>query len=167
MKKKIAIVAFLLLIIGGIVFLKQNQKQENVEEIPTYPSDVYCKKSFMEEIEGESFSSELRIYITLSDDVVKKVIYQTISSDDLTFAGDQYRELYNTLKGVSATSSLIGGKSVTTITYEYTQMDAKEIKETLGNLLEEESLLARIKEYPITYEEYQSYELEGFDCYEN
>ncbi len=168
MKKKVLLI--LVILIGGVflfLLFKQNKKEEQTETIPTYSSDVYCKKSFTGEVEGETFTSELRIYITLNEEVVEKAIYQTISQNDATFYGEQYRELYNSLKGVSAVNTIIGGKSVTTITYDYTKMNAKEIKDTLGDLLEETSLLARTKKYPPLYEEYQVLELEGFDCHEN
>lgn len=167
--KKVVLCIFIIIIVVFVFFLFN--KKEIKEEIPTYESDIMCTKDEIEEIDGEYITYKNNIYITLNNNYVSKVVFQSVKDIDLNQNYDisfiqALIRLYDSVDGVTGEVLTTDSYLITTFKYDFELIDLKFLRSELGDLLDSESLFMKVSDLPISFDQYKRYELEGYNCYE-
>lgn len=142
-------------------------KKEN-KKIKEYDAMMKCRKEFKEVIDDDNITSISNIYLNYDEDgMVKNAIYQSISDYSSTKDINMYEEIikiYNSLSGIKANINIVNDSVVLEIEYDYQEMDLDEIKDKIGNMLDDDSLLMKAKELPISLDEFKKIELNNYEC---
>ncbi|MCH5167072.1 MAG: DUF1307 domain-containing protein [Erysipelotrichales bacterium] len=157
--KKIILILFICLLLPGCS-----------SNINSFDTKMVCRLDFNENIDDYIYESTSNIYIDYDkQEYVTKAIYQSIS--DLANYNDYYLESldsiineYKEIEGISGEYYIVDDKLVLEITYEYEKLDLSEFRKFMGDLLDEESILGIVDELPIKLSEFESIELEGYEC---
>lgn len=138
--------------------------------INSFDTKMVCKINFEEDIDDYIYESESIIYVDYDNqEYVTKAIYQSIS--DLGNYNNYYLksldsiiDQYKKIEGISGKYYIVKDKLVLEITYEYDKLDLNEFREFMGDLIDEESLLGSVDELPIKLSEFETIELDGYEC---
>ena len=154
------------LLLLSIIFLLTGCK----ETINTYDADMICRMNYEAEVDGYTSESESVIYINYDKGKnITKAIYQSIGNlseynDYLLNSLDSIVDIYNKLDGINSNKYIVDDKVVMEIEYDYFKIDLAQFREELGDLIDDESILASIDDLPIKLSEFKRHELEGYDC---
>lgn len=129
---------------------------------------MVCENSYTDE---NGLSSLSKVYVDYNDNLVTRAIYQSISpleayNTALLASLDELILKYNHLAGIKAEKYFKGDKVILEIDYNYLAMDIDSVKEVLGAILAEDSLLAVTTELPVNLEEFKNIELQEYECEE-
>lgn len=166
MLKRIFIVSFC-----ALVFLCSCSKEKlDRQEIKVYDADEVCKKDLVENIDGEDIVSSSIVYLNYDEsNLVTKAIYQSISSiqdiNNYTYETYSYiKDIYSNIDGVEVDYYDTSQNLVLEIAYNYESIDLNLFKENLESILDQNSLLAKVKKLPVEVSEFKKIELAGYDC---
>ncbi len=135
-----------------------------------YEADEVCKKDLVENIDGEDIVSSSIVYLNYDEsNLVKKAIYQSISSiqdiNNYTYETYSYiKDIYSNIDGVEVDYYDTSQNLVLEIAYDYESIDLNLFKENLESILDQNSLLAKVKKLPVEVSEFKKIELAGYDC---
>lgn len=146
MNKKMVLTA--ILIIAVVIFAINSKRGDtsdisNDYQLKTYDSDIVCSLKFDATDEDDAYTSY--VYIYNDGDYVKEAIFQTITYTDFTgsYVGlmNSFYDMYKELEGVE--TSIFEGNDfvVSTIKYNYLNMEPSIIKDNLKTILEDDSIL--------------------------
>ncbi len=140
----------------ALVFLCScSEEQLDRQEIKVYEADEVCKKDLVENIDGEDIVSSSIVYLNYDEsNLVKKAIYQSISSiqdiNNYTYETYSYiKDIYSNIDGVEV---------------DYYDTSQNLVLENLESILDQNSLLAKVKKLPVEVSEFKKIELAGYDC---
>ena len=141
----------------ALVFLCScSEEQLDRQEIKVYEADEVCKKDLVENIDGEDIVSSSIVYLNYDEsNLVKKAIYQSIS---------YIKDIYSNIDGVEVDYYDTSQNLVLEIAYDYESIDLNLFKENLESILDQNSLLAKVKKLPVEVSEFKKIELAGYDC---
>ena len=155
----------------ALVFLCSCSEEElDIQEIKVYEADEVCKKDLVENIDGEDIVSSSIVYLNYDEsNLVKKAIYQSISSiqdiNNYTYETYSYiKDIYSNIDGVEVDYYDTSQNLVLEIAYDYESIDLNLFKENLESILDQNSLLAKVKKLPVEVSEFKKIELAGYDC---
>lgn len=164
--KKILILGLLVLLLTGC----GKTEIEDVRTLNNYKADEVCKKQIVEELDEVTVSSDSNVYLMLDEfNFVKTAIYQSVTPLDYvssyTYETYEYiRNLYSNIDGVKVIYYDIKDSLVLEIRYDYDTIDLTTFRNSVGELLDKDSLLGREKSIPVTLERFKSIELDGYEC---
>lgn len=150
MNKKILIGIIVALIVIGIVLIIDKNN-----EIPTYDADIICSYSTTETLDEEEYESKSYVYIYKDDDYVSKAIHQSImSTNSDTSILESIIDLYSSIDGIDASLKTVDNSIVFEVVYDFDIIDIDLLKENMGDLLSESSILMTTSELPIKVSDY-------------
>lgn len=164
--KKLLILGLLVLALTGC----GKTETEDVRTLNNYKADEVCKKQIVEELDEVTVSSDSNVYLMLDEfNFVKTAIYQSVTPLDYvssyTYETYEYiRNLYSNIDGVKVIYYDIKDSLVLEIRYDYDTIDLTTFRNSVGELLDKDSLLGREKSIPVTLEKFKSIELDGYVC---
>lgn len=142
-------------------------KKEDIR-IKEYDTMMKCNYEFKEVVDDDDITSMSNIYLDYDENkMVEKAIYQSISEYSSSNDVSMYEEIikiYNSLSGIKADVYVVNDSLVLEIEYNYLEMDLDEIKDKLFNILDDDSLLKKTKELPISLEDFKKIELANYEC---
>lgn len=147
-------------------------KKESVEKkkVNEYEASEVCRLVTRDEIDGDIYISESVVYLDYDVDLfVKSAIYQSISnlSDVSSYTYEAYeyiKELYSDVDGVEVTYYETKDNLVLEIKYNYDIISLESIRDHLGGLLDQNSILANADSLPIKVDAFKDIELNEYDC---
>lgn len=166
MKKLIlfsAVVAMFLILI--VLIFNREEKDSKEIDIPTYKTDVICKSnSYDEESDIETFSN---IYLNYDEEkYVTDVIFQSITMTQFTDSQvellESYFVFYEGIDGINTDIEVIDNYIISTIKYNFLEIDEKQVQKELGDILSEEALL--MQDFPLSYDDYVDLYLNDYEC---
>ena len=167
MKKYILTSILLVIVLIGVMFYVNIDKKE-YQSLNTYKYDKKCSYVNVETVDEDTIESTNFVYITLDNLNLKKVVYQTLlNKSDYINNFDMLKDIlkmYDGIQGISYKVYETKDNYVTEIIYDYTNLDLNKVKSSLGNLIEDTSILAKAKKLPITYEDFYKSELTQYEC---
>lgn len=137
-----------ILIIAVVIFAINSKRVDtsdtsNDYQLKTYDSDIVCSLEVDATDEDDAYTSY--VYIYNDGDYVKEAIFQTITYTDFTGSYvdlmNSFYDMYKELEGVE--TSIFEGNDfvVSTIKYNYLNMEPSIIKDNLKTILEDDSIL--------------------------
>lgn len=168
MDKKIVIVLIILgFTVIGLLINKDDEKKEKREDIPVYEADILCKRIRYDEETGEETVSN--VYVTIDEDIVSKAIFQDITTtyfpESYAYLLEDYYIFYDGIKGIETDIKINSDIVIGTVTYNYLDIDQEQLKEELGDILDEEFILVS-EDIPFTYELLVEKKLKEYECSE-
>lgn len=160
MNKKILIGIIVVLTIIGIIFIIDKKNK-----IPTYDADIICSYSTTETLDDEEYESKSYIYIYKDDYYVSKSIHQSIMSNNSdTSILESIIDLYSSIDGIDASLKSIDASIVFEVVYDFDIIDIDLLKENMGDLLSESSILMTTSELPIKVDDYLDSLSDNYKC---
>lgn len=163
--KKIVVLLLVMFILTGC---KKDDK--NIDELNVYKTKEVCKKTTIEEVDGEILESQSIIYLDYDEaNFVNLAIYQSITDisnvNSYTYSTYEYiRNLYSGIDGVNVIYYDTKDSLVLEIRYDYTDINLEEFRNNLGDLIDMDSLLGSTKKLPVKMTEFKKKELGGYVC---
>ena len=167
MKKYILWCTLAVVLFIGVLFYINIDKKE-YQKLNTFKYDKKCSRINVETVDEDVIESTSYVYITLDGLNLKEVVYQTLlNKSDYINNYDMLKDILKMYDGISGIKSDVyetKDNYVTEVIYDYTNLDLDKVKSSLGNLIEETSILAKTKKLPITYEDFYKSELTEYEC---
>lgn len=164
----LGITIIILFIVGlGLISNKQdsNNKSNNSYKLKEYNSDIVCTLDVEATEDEEAYTSY--VYIYNNEDYISKVIYQTITYTEFTGSYvDMMKNFYDMYKGINGIDTSVTESSnfvVSTVTYNYPEMDPSSVKGSLLSILDETSILLK-DNYKFKTEWYTKEYLKEYSC---
>lgn len=167
-KKFILIVIILIIIVVFGIIISKNNKNEDVSNIPEYDADIICKYSLSENVDDTDIDSLAYVYIYTEDNNVSKAIHQSITSSDVDYSLMQsITKLYENINGIDATVNYYGSDLLLEVVYDFNTLDIDDVKDKLGNVLDDQSILMSTDELPISVDDYLDSLTDKYTCNNN
>lgn len=169
MKKKIIIISVIVLVIIVAItfFILKNNHNGSKDDVLSYPSDVKCELSGYDTINGKNVKTDTNVYLTIKDDYVTFAIYQIISHTKDEVKLSSIMEQYNDIDGITMYTEKYEDYSILTMKYDYNTIDIKEVRDKMGEFIDDKSIFNRYEKFPINYGQYKTIELRGYECHED
>lgn len=166
MKLKIMVLClFTILILSGC-----GDKKEDARTLNIYKADQVCKRTLVDEIDGESIASNSNVYLMLDDfNFVKTAIYQSETplqnTNSYSYETYEYiRNIYSSIEGIEVIYYDTKDSLVLEVRYDYDKIDLATFRDKIGDMIDENSLLGKEKSIPVTLEKFKLIELGGYVC---
>lgn len=165
MKKVLCLSFLFLLMLSGCSKKNDNRLNEYEND-----ADQICRMHIQEENDDVYITSDSNVYLYLDDSsFVEKAIYQSVSSlnDVTSYSYETYeyiKNLYSKIAGIDVDYYETTDSLVLEIEYNYNEIDLKYLRDTLGYLLDNDSLLGSVESLPISVDDFKKIELDGYEC---
>ena len=144
------IISIILTVLIGIILTKETKK-EDYKSVTDY--DYLCTyEASMSDEEGESNKKITKnLYLSVNDEeYVTSATYESIYDNDyftnsLKDLTQDVLNLYNEIDGVETSIETHNKKSYVLIKYDYNKINFKNLKKTLKDILDEDSLQVKMK----------------------
>ena len=145
----------------------KNNDKKNQINIPDYSSDLFCKYSEeASDEESETYTSNVYISYNKGGDITR-IVYQTVMLDDFgTSTVDNIKDfykMYEDLDGIEIEVERVENYVISTIKYDYTKLNLKQVRNELKDVLDVDSFLNKGK-LPINYNDYIETYLDEYLC---
>ena len=167
MTKKILLCLLMGILSITLVGCGESKVEELITNNPLTSKEITCTKESKDE---DGYKTTETMLITTKSDKVKKVTSSSVMEMDPDYIdftisfGQAFAETFNKIEGMEMSYVKEGTNSVKmTLSVDYDKLDPTQIKDTLGELYDEDdSSLYDSKD--LSFEEFKKQSLEGYTC---
>lgn len=159
MNKYILLLIPIIIVIVGVFAIYKR------DSIPTYNADIMCSYSSTESFEDDEFDTKNFIYIYKDNDNVKKTINQSVMSANVDVGLlESIVDMYKKIDGIDATLEKKGESIIFEVRYDFDLIDLDYVKEEIGSVLADDSIIMITDELPINIDDYLKSINKNYKC---